>query len=157
MSLFNIFENLKLTGKFWRRIGPYISGYLLAFILAFLVVGIIYVFDRTLIAGFTLFSFLPGWLRFVCLDLIASALIGIPFGIIAGFLISQSIQDYNINYLRNRLKIECIECSKSIEPQEGIWASGQLDIRCKCGALMTATIEEGQLKKLVLTESRKYK
>lgn len=156
MSWISIFENLRFNGKFWRNIAPYISGYFLAFIFIFLGIWIIYGLDKYLIAGFTLFGYFPNWLRFVCLDLIASSLIAIPFGIIAGFFISMSNESYHYNFLvglREELTVECVECSKAIKPQ-GIWLNGQTDIRCeKCGALMTISIEEGRFKKLSLKES----
>ena len=159
MSYFNIFENLRLTGKFWRNVAPYISGYLLVFIFILFGVWIAYGVDKNLMAGFTLFNFFPGWLRFVCLDLIASALIGIPLGIIAGFFIStanDSLHEDYIGNLRDRLEIKCIDCSNEIKPQ-GDFTSGQLDIRCPdCRALMTITIEEGQFKKLILKKHGIY-
>ncbi len=158
MSYFNIFENLKLTGKFWRNVAPYISGYVLVFILFWFGIEL-YGTVRNIMPGFTLFNFFPGWLRFACLDLIASALIGIPFGIIAGFFISTANDYYHEDYigdLRDGLEIECIDCSNEIKPQ-GSFTSGQLDIECeKCGALMRITIEEGRLKKLILKEHGKY-
>lgn len=163
-------ENLKLTGKFWRHVAPYISIYLLAFVFSLLVVGIVYGVDKNLMSGFTLFSFFPGWLRFFCFDLIVSALIGIPVGIFFGFLISAS--DYSshrediqklvnekhyIEYLKGELKIKCIDCLTEIMLDGSVCVSGQTDIRCEtCGALMTITIEEGKIKKLILKKSWKY-
>jgi len=170
MSLFSFVENLKLTGKSWKSIAPYISIYLLAFILVLPVVGIAYGVDKHLITGFTLFNFFPGWLRFFCFDLIASALIGIPVGIFFGFLISASdysshreyiqklVRDNNyIEYLMDNLKIKCIDCSTEIELDGGLCVSGQTDIRCpNCRALMTITIEEGQITKLMLKKAGIY-
>ena len=170
MSFFSIFENLKLTGKFWKRVAPYISIYLLAFVFSLLGVWIAYVVNKNLMAGFTLFSFFPGWLRFFCFDLIASALIGIPVGIFLGFPIPaldyHSIgnyilklvdEKYYIEYLMDNLKIKCIDCFTEIYLDGGVCVSGQTDVRCKeCNALMTITTEEGQLKKLILKEHRKY-
>ena len=151
MSWISIFENLRFNGKFFRSIAPYISGYFLAFILILLGIWIAYCLDKYLIVGFTLFSYFPSWLRFVCLDLIASSLIAIPFGIIAGFFISMAYENF-IEGLREDLTVECIECSNTIKPQ-GMWLSGQTDIRCKkCGALMTISIEEGRFRKLSLKE-----
>lgn len=162
-------ENLKLTEKSWKSIAPYISGYLVAFISILLIIEIIGIVGN-IMSGFTLFSFLPGWLRFFCFDLIASALIGIPAGIIGGFLISafdyyflrnyilKLVHDENyIEYLKKDLKIKCIDCFNAIELDGGVCVSGQTDIRCKkCGALMTITIEEGKIKKLILKKSGIY-
>ena len=134
---------------------PYIYGYLLMFILICLGVCIVYGLDANLMQGFTLFTYFPSWLRFVCLNLITSLLIAIPLGIIAGFFISVSNSDlhgYFLESTREELKINCIECSNQIIPQ-GTWFNGQTDIRCnKCRCLMTITIEEGGFKKLVLKE-----
>lgn len=156
MSLISVFENLRFNGKFLKNIIPYISGYFLAFIFILLGIWIAYGLDKYLIVGFTLFSYFPSWLRFVCLDLIASSLIAIPFGVITGFFISMVNESYHYNYLeelRKDLTVECIECSKTIKPQ-GMWMNGQTDIRCeKCGALMTIFVEEGRFKKLSLKES----
>ena len=160
MSLFNIFENLKITGKFWKKIAPYISGYMLVFIFALLGVWIAYGVDKNLMAGFTLFNFFPGWLRFVCLDLVASALMAIPLGIIGGFFISWDNEIHYPAYIHSLIHdfdLKCIECSNGIEPPEDTWVSIQSDIECeKCGALMTITIVEGQLKKMILKEHGRY-
>ena len=161
MSWISIFENLRFNGKFWRNIAPYVSGYLLVFIFILLGVWIAYGLDKYLMVGFTLFIYFPSWLRFVCLDLIVSSLIGIPFGIIAGFFISVANENHHIRYLdyiSERLKVNCIDCSNEIVPQ-GMWMTGQTDIRCKkCGALMAVNIEEGKFKKLSLKEpAMKYR
>ncbi|WP_276935434.1 hypothetical protein [Ferroplasma acidiphilum] len=152
-------ENLKLTGKSWKGIAPYISGYVLVFILFWFGIEI-YGTVRNIMPGFTLFSFFPGWLRFVCLDLIASALIGIPFGIIVGFGISTANDSYqrnNIKYFIDDLEIKCIDCFKEIELDGSVCVSGQTDIICeKCGALMTITTEEDKIKKLILKEHGRY-
>ena len=157
MSVFSIFENLRFNGRFWRNVWPYISGYLLMFIFSLLGVWIAYGLDANLMQGFTLFTYFPSWLRFVCLNLITSFLIAIPLGIIAGFFISMSYNDlrgYILESIREELKINCIECSNQIMPQ-GTWFNGQTDIRCnKCGCLMTITIEESRFKKLILKEPR---
>jgi len=116
MSLFNIFENLKITGKFWKKIAPYISGYMLVFIFALLGVWIAYGVDKNLMAGFTLFNFFPGWLRFVCLDLVASALMAIPLGIIVGFFISWDNEIHYPAYIHSLIHdfdLKCIECSNT--------------------------------------------
>jgi ribosomal protein S27E len=153
MSLISVFENLRFNGKFLKNIMPYISGYFLAFIFILIGIWLAYGLDKYLMAGFTLFSYFPSWLRFVCLDLIASSLIAIPFGVVTGFFISMVNESYHYSYiedLRTNLSVECIECSKTIKPQ-GMWINGQTDIICRnCGALMTIFVEEGRFKKLIL-------
>ncbi len=114
---------------------------------------------RNIMSGFSLYAYLPGWIRFVIMDLIASALLAFPSGIVAGFFISISIEDFHDRYiekLRNILEIRCIECYNTIRPQ-GTWSSGDVDIRCgECEALMTLTIEESKFKKLVLKQGSPF-
>lgn len=159
MSWLSIFENLKLSGKFWKGISPYVSGFFLFFLIILIVLTFVMGIKSNLMSGFTLFTYFPYWLRFVLLDLIASALIAIPFGVVVGFFISIANGDFYSMYyseLRSELKIKCIECGNEITPQ-GDWISGEIDIRCEiCDALMRLIIEEGRFKKLVLKEGTKY-
>ena len=159
MSLGSIVENLnlQLSGKLGKAIVPYVSGYFLFYILIFFII-VIAESIRNITSGFSLYVYLPGWIRFTILDLISSALLSFPLGIVAGFFISISYEDFNRKnreFLREHLSIKCIECSNTIVPQ-GEWFSGDVDIRCGvCEALMTLTLEESKFKKLVLRQGSK--
>lgn len=151
MSLFSVFENLKLSEKFWRNLAPYISGYFLSFISIFFFFLIVVSLNVHLMQGFALFAYFPYWLRLICLDLIASSLLSIPSGVVIGYLISWATYGF-FEYLRDNLMINCICCSEELYIK-GIWIDGQTDIRCdKCGTLMAITIEEVRIKKLTLKE-----
>ncbi len=117
---------------------------------------IVYAFGNNLMSGFLLFTSFPYWLRFVILDLISSALIAIPLGIIVGLMFAvggDGFHNERLEYLESNFTIKCIECSTTIKPQS-IGIDGQIDIRCqKCDALMTLTMEDGNFKKLTLNKS----
>lgn len=161
MSVNSIIENLnlRLSGKFGKAVTPYVSGYLLFYVLLFFIIIPIVEAIGNIMSGFSLYVYLPDWMRFIILDLISSALLSFPFGIVAGFFISLSTGDLNGEYreiLREKLSVECIECSNAIKPQ-GEWFSGDIDIRCGvCEALMTLTIEDSNFKRLALKQPSKF-
>lgn len=110
---------------------------------------------KPLISGFTLFQYLPYWLRIILLIFIAIAVISIPFAVLAFLSFSDSGSQVD-SYARDELKINCVECNREISPQ-GEWLTGETDIRCrKCGAIMTLAIENGRFKKLTLKRASEY-
>jgi hypothetical protein len=114
-------------------------------------IGIINLFP--LLNGFTLFNYLPYWLRLIMLIFLTIGVINIPISIFAFFLSADPDIGSNKNSLVS-LGINCVDCQNHIS---GEWPSGVSDIRCgRCFALMTLTIERGSFEKLSLKQSRKY-
>ena len=115
--------------------------------------GIMYL--TTLIKGFTLFMYLPSWIRIILITYISALVISIPFTILLYI-------DYSNKYFKNEgpsrkhLKICCIECRNTVVVP-GEWLNGETDIRCaKCGSLMTLILENGEFKRLILKQATKY-
>ena len=114
-----------------------------------------FMYLTTLIKGFTLFMYLPSWIRILLVTYISVSVISIPITILIYAFFSNK-NSKTEDPLRKPLKIHCIECKNKIEVP-GEWLNGEIDIRCvKCGSLMTLTLEDGEFRRLILKQATKY-
>ena len=178
--------NLKITDSFLKKVsdlvGLYVFFWLIIEIIFWLILGILDLFAwiiylaeslfnsdfgiappssagfinlKPFISGFTLFMYFPNWLRIILMSYISVAVISIPITIFVYVYFSieySGIEDTS----REELKIHCIECKNKLGVP-GEWLNGETDLRCgKCGALMTLTLENGELKRLILKQPTKY-
>lgn len=114
-----------------------------------------FMYLTTLIKGFTLFMYLPSWIRILLVTYISVFVISIPITILIYAFFSNK-NSKTEDPLRKPLKIRCVECKNKIEVPID-WLNGETDIRCaKCRSLMTLTLENGEFKRLILKQATKY-